>query len=74
MNDENGDEQTGSTIQKSVSLDVTTAVTKAVSEANAAVVGVVNIQNSESFGMMNELMPGQAQVLFTKSKAIKLIL
>ncbi|MCM2978240.1 trypsin-like peptidase domain-containing protein [Priestia aryabhattai] len=49
MNDENGDEQTGSTIQKSVSLDVTTAVTKAVSEANAAVVGVVNIQNSESF-------------------------
>ncbi|AKP80225.1 Serine protease Do-like HtrA [Priestia megaterium Q3] len=49
MNDENGDEQTGSTIQKSVSLDVTTAVTKAVSEVNAAVVGVVNIQNSESF-------------------------
>jgi serine protease Do len=49
MTDENRDEQTGSTIQKSVSLDVTTAVTKAVSEANAAVVGVVNIQNSESF-------------------------
>lgn len=28
MTDENRDEQTGSTIQKSVSLDVTTAVTK----------------------------------------------
>ncbi|TYR80280.1 PDZ domain-containing protein [Priestia megaterium] len=39
----------GETIQKTVAVDVTTNVTEAVDEVNEAVVGVVNIQQGESF-------------------------
>lgn len=58
-------------VQKTVSVDVNTDITKAVNQVNEAVVGVVNIQQGESFGTKAGKTLAPVLVSSIKSREIK---